>query len=168
MPARKKESRFVRVRRIPKGAVRSHLRTTQEFTPIQRGGDCLSGPCLEGTLQSIPELDSRRSTLVAMQFLLLAFAALLFSFGGLAMKASAGLTRMGPSLAVFVLFCGGAACQALGMRRTEMGVAYISVLGLEAITAFALSWLALGERVTISKIGALLLIMGGIALLDRH
>lgn len=83
------------------------------------------------------------------------------------MKASAGLTEAGPSIAVFVLFCAGAACQALGMRRTEMGVAYISVLGLEALTAFALSSLLLGERVTVSKVGALLLIMGGIALLQR-
>jgi multidrug transporter EmrE-like cation transporter len=69
---------------------------------------------------------------------------------------------------MFVLFCAGAACQAVGMRKTEMGVAYISVLGLEALAAFVLSWLALGERVTISKIGALLLIVGGIALLERH
>ena len=84
------------------------------------------------------------------------------------MKASSGLTRIGPSVAVFVLFCLGAGCQALGMRRTEMGVAYISVLGLEALAAFALSAIALGERVTISKIGALLLIVGGIALLDRQ
>ncbi len=84
------------------------------------------------------------------------------------MKASAGLTRLGPSVAVFALFCAGAACQTIGMRRTEMGVAYISVLGLEALAAFALSSLVLGERVTISKVGALLLIVGGIALLERQ
>ena len=84
------------------------------------------------------------------------------------MKASVGLTRTVPAMAVFVLFCAGAACQAVGMRRTEMSIAYISVLGLEALAAFALSWLVLGERVTISKIGALLLIVGGIALLERH
>jgi len=103
-----------------------------------------------------------------MPLFLLVLAAVLFSFGGLAMKASDGLTRFGPSVTIFVLFCAGAACQTVGMRRTEMGVAYISVLGLEALAAFALSSLALGERVTISKIGALLLIVGGIALLDRH
>jgi multidrug transporter EmrE-like cation transporter len=67
-----------------------------------------------------------------MPFFLLALAAVLFSFGGLAMNASAGLTHAGPSAAVFGLFCAGSACQAIGMRRTEMGVAYISVLGLEA------------------------------------
>ena len=103
-----------------------------------------------------------------MEFLLLAVAALLFSFGGLAMKASAGLTKAGPSAAVFVLFCAGAACQALAMRRVEMGAAYISVLGLEALTAFALSSVVLGERVTVGKIGALLLVVGGIALLQRQ
>lgn len=103
-----------------------------------------------------------------MPFFFLAVAAVLFSLGGLAMKASDGLTRIGPSFAIFFLFCGGAACQTLGMRRAEMSVAYISVLGLEALTAFGLSWLVLGERVTIPKIGALLLIVGGIALLDRQ
>jgi quaternary ammonium compound-resistance protein SugE len=103
-----------------------------------------------------------------MQLLFLVLAALLFSSGGLAMKASAGLTKLGPTIAVFLLFCAGAACQALGMRRTEMGVAYVSVLGLEALTAFALSSLVLGERVTISKVSALLLILGGIVLLNRH
>lgn len=104
----------------------------------------------------------------SMQLFLLVLAALLFSFGGLAMKASAGLTRVGPTLALFALFCGGAASQALGMRRAEMGVVYITVLGLEAVSAFALSWLALGERATISKVCALLLIVGGIALLERQ
>jgi multidrug transporter EmrE-like cation transporter len=103
-----------------------------------------------------------------MQFLILVSAAVLFSLGGLAMKASAGLTRVGPSLALFALFCAGAACQAIGMRRTEMSITYLLVLGLEALTAFALSWLVLGERVTISKAGALLLIVGGIALLERQ
>lgn len=83
------------------------------------------------------------------------------------MKASEGLTRLAPSTAVFVLFCGGAACQAIAMRRTEMGVAYIFVLGLEALAAFALSLGVLGEKATISKVCALLLIVGGIALLER-
>lgn len=103
-----------------------------------------------------------------MQLVLLVAAAFLFSLGGVAMKTSAGLTRIWPSLAVFALFSGGAACQALGMKRAEMGVVYVSVLGLEAIAAFTLSWLALGEKPTVSKLSALFLIVGGIALLQRQ
>src|ERR687885_8967 len=102
-----------------------------------------------------------------MQLFLLVLAALLFAFGGLSMKFSQGLTRVLPSVAVFALFSGGAACQALAMRRTEMGVSYLFVLGLEAVVAFGLSFLVLGERATIGKACALLLILGGIALLDR-
>ena len=102
-----------------------------------------------------------------MQLFLLIFAAVLFAFGGLSMEFSQGLTHTVPSVAVFVLFGGGAACQALAMRRTEMGVAYLFVLGLEALVAFVLSTVVLGERATISKACALLLIVGGMALLDR-
>lgn len=83
------------------------------------------------------------------------------------MKYSQGLTQAGPSIAVFVLFCLGAACQAVAMKRAEMGVAYIFVLGLEAILAFLLSVLMLGERASLSRVCAIALIVGGIALLER-
>lgn len=99
-------------------------------------------------------------------FLLIA-ASLLFAAGGLFMKYSEGLTRLSPSIAVFVFFCAGAACQALGMKRAEMGVAYIFVLGAEAIAAFLLSILILDERATLAKVCALALIVAGIALLER-
>lgn len=102
-----------------------------------------------------------------MYILLLIVASLLFAAGGLFMKFSNGLTKPLPSLGVFLFFCMGAACQALGMKRAEMGVAYIFVLGAEAIAAFVLSILILGERATIAKICALALIVGGIALLER-
>lgn len=101
-------------------------------------------------------------------FLILLFAAsILFSVGGIFMKYSAGLTNPLPSLGVFACFCLGAACQTLAMRRAEMSVVYIFVLGLEAITAFALSVGVLNERVTPAKVIALLLIVSGIALLNR-
>ncbi len=102
-----------------------------------------------------------------MYILLLIAASLLFATGGLFMKYSNGLTKPLPSIGVFVLFCIGAACQALGMKRAEMGVAYIFVLGAEAIAAFLLSTVMLGERATIAKVCALALIVGGIALLER-
>lgn len=102
-----------------------------------------------------------------MDFILLLAASVLFAIGGLFMKYSQGLTRPGPSVAVFALFCAGAACQAVAMRRAEMGVAYIFVLGLEAILAFLLSVFLLSERVNVSRVCAVALIVAGIALLER-
>jgi quaternary ammonium compound-resistance protein SugE len=102
-----------------------------------------------------------------MQFLLMAIAALLFAAGGLFMKASDGLTVPAPSAAVFLLFCAGAACQALAMKRGEMSAIYVVVLGMEAIAAFSLGTVILGEKASFTKLCALILIVGGIALLER-
>ena len=83
------------------------------------------------------------------------------------MKASDGLAKLLPSVAVFVLFCAGAACQTIAMKRGEMSAIYVLVLGLEAITAFTLGVTVLGEKVSLSKVCALVLIISGIALLER-
>lgn len=102
-----------------------------------------------------------------MQAGLLYGAAILFAVGGLFMKYSAGMTRVAPSIAFLVCFCAGASAQALAMRRADMGSVYIFVLGLEAVVALCLSLVVLGERVTVFKGVAVVLILAGIALLDR-
>jgi len=102
-----------------------------------------------------------------MQILLSAAAALLFAVGGLFMKYSDGMTKLVPAITVLLLFCCGAACQALAMKHAEMGPVYILVLGLEAVTAFVLSLAVLGERASIGRICAVVLILAGIALLER-
>lgn len=102
-----------------------------------------------------------------MYFGLLVLASVLFALGGVFMKYSAGLTRVGPSAGVFACFCFGAACQAIAMRRTEMSVVYVLVLGVEALAAFLLSIWILDEPVTPAKVLALALILSGIVLLER-
>jgi multidrug transporter EmrE-like cation transporter len=102
-----------------------------------------------------------------MYLLLLILASLLFATGGLFMKLSLGLTRLTPSLFVFLFFCAGAACQAIAMRRADMGVAYVFVLGLEAVAAFLISVFALNESATVSRVAAVVLIVAGIVLLER-
>ncbi|MES1258196.1 MAG: SMR family transporter [Acidobacteriota bacterium] len=101
------------------------------------------------------------------QFLLLTGAALAFALGGVAMKLSAGLTRLVPSACLFLLFCGGAALQALAMRHAGMGVTYIAVLGLEAALAFLLGVWLFSEPATPVRILAVALIAAGILLLRR-
>jgi multidrug transporter EmrE-like cation transporter len=102
-----------------------------------------------------------------MKLALLILAALLFAFGGLCMKLSDGLTKPVYSISVFILFCVGAAIQAVAMKRADMGVVYIFVLGLEAIAAFLLSVVVAGERATPGRAGAVLLIVLGMVLLER-
>lgn len=95
------------------------------------------------------------------QLVLLVLAAAAFAIGGLCMKLSVGLTRLWPSACVFVLFCIGAALQGVAMRRADLGVAYILVLGVEAILALLLSVVVLGETCPPGRIGAGALILLG-------
>jgi len=99
--------------------------------------------------------------------LLLILAALSFASGGIFMKNSVGLTRMWPSIFMSVLFVTGAGLQALAMLREDMSVAYISVLGLESLLAFAFGALLFGEAVSANRVCAIALILIGVALLRR-
>ena len=67
---------------------------------------------------------------------LLLLAALSFTVGGICMKHSDGLTKAGPSVLLGILFLLGAGLQALAMRREDMSVSYIFVLGMESVLAF--------------------------------
>jgi multidrug transporter EmrE-like cation transporter len=100
------------------------------------------------------------------RFTALAFlAASSFSIGGYFMKLSAGLTQILPTLMVFVCFGLGAAFQTLAMRGEQMGITYIVVLGLEAITAFLLSIFVLNEGSSTAKLVGVGLVLLGIVLL---
>jgi multidrug transporter EmrE-like cation transporter len=56
----------------------------------------------------------------------------------------------------------------LGMRRFDLGVAYIAVLGLEAALAFVLSVAVLHESYSVGRIIAIALILSGVALLRKY
>lgn len=92
-------------------------------------------------------------------------AALLFTAGGVAMKASAGMTRLAPTVLFLVLFAAGAACQALALRNAELGIAYVAVLGLETVLAAALGVLIFSERVSAPKCLGVIAVTVGIVLL---
>jgi quaternary ammonium compound-resistance protein SugE len=102
-----------------------------------------------------------------MQLLELTLASVCFAAGGVFMKWSEGATRPWPSAAFFGLFLAGAALQAIAMRETGLGVAYIFVLGLEALLAFVFSAFLFQERWPASRVVAVVLIVAGIALLRR-
>lgn len=92
-------------------------------------------------------------------------AAIAFTLGGVAMKYSAGLTRLWPALTMFALFAAGAAAQAMAMRRAEMSATYIFVLGLESVLAFGLGVVVFSEPAPPMRILAVALVTAGILLL---
>lgn len=98
---------------------------------------------------------------------LLVAAALAYTAGGVFMKYSEGLTRLAPSFAVGILFLFGAACQALAMRKEELSVSYVFVLGLESVLAFGFGVVFFGEAATVTRVAAVGLITLGIVLLHQ-
>ena len=97
----------------------------------------------------------------------LVVASVFYAVGGLFMKLSEGLARPWPVLAFLLLFAAGALLQARGMVGEDLGVSFVFVLGVEAIAATALSTLYLHERLSLSRIAAVLLVVGGVAWLRR-
>jgi small multidrug resistance pump/quaternary ammonium compound-resistance protein SugE len=65
-------------------------------------------------------------------------------------------------VAFLLLFGAGAVLQAFAMRSGELGIAYIFVLGAEALLAMLLSVLVLGESCPPGRIGAVALVLTGI------
>lgn len=97
----------------------------------------------------------------------LILASAIYAVGGLCMKLSVGLTRPWPTAMIFVLFMTGATLQTLGMRRADLGVAYIMVLGMEALAALALSIFLLGESWSLARLGAVAMVVAGVYWLRR-
>jgi multidrug transporter EmrE-like cation transporter len=100
-----------------------------------------------------------------LALLLSMLAALLFTVGGVFMKVSNGLARLGPAVLALALFLGGAVVQTLALERSELGVVYVFVLGLEAVLAFGFGVVFFHERVSLPKVLGVVLIIGGVALL---
>jgi multidrug transporter EmrE-like cation transporter len=100
-----------------------------------------------------------------MQLVLVGLAALFFTVGGIYMKRADGLRNTLATALFLVLFACGAAVQSQAMRGAELGATYVVVLGLEAALAVAFGALLFAEPLTAAKAAAVLLIVGGIAML---
>jgi multidrug transporter EmrE-like cation transporter len=98
-----------------------------------------------------------------MPLLPLVIASIAYAVGGLFMKASDGVTHFAPTAAFLALFAAGATLQAIGMKQAHMGVAYVFVLGVEAVAAVAISAVVLHEPYTPSRLAAIAVVIAGIA-----
>jgi multidrug transporter EmrE-like cation transporter len=102
-----------------------------------------------------------------MDLTLLLIAATLYSTGGLLMKYSQGLTNLRPTIGFVGLFVCAALLQGRAMRSADLGMAYILVLGIEAVMTIFFSALVLRETFTTARIIALLMVIAGSALLSQ-
>ncbi len=106
-----------------------------------------------------------------MNVLLALLASCSFAIGGVFMKYAngvQGITNLKPALATYGFFLVGASFQMVMMREAELGIAYVLVLGLEAILAVLFGLLLFKESVSWAKAVAMLLVVTGIALLNRE
>jgi multidrug transporter EmrE-like cation transporter len=63
---------------------------------------------------------------------------------------------------VFALFAAGAALQTLAMKREDLAVTYLVVVGIESVLAFLFGVLLFSESCTPARVAGVLLIAGGI------
>ena len=97
-----------------------------------------------------------------MNLLLSLLAAGAYTVGGVFMRKAEGFAHALPAAMVFGCFCVGAALQTLAMRRSELSINYILVLGLEAALALLLGIGWLGEGLSPRKLAGLALILAGV------
>jgi multidrug transporter EmrE-like cation transporter len=102
-----------------------------------------------------------------MNLFYLVTAALCFAAGGLFMKASSGATRLPPTVAFLFLFVAGALLQARAMRRADMSVVYVAVLGLEAVAVVIFSIAFLHEAFSWRRGLAVAIIIAAVMMLRR-
>jgi multidrug transporter EmrE-like cation transporter len=94
-------------------------------------------------------------------------AALAFTIGGVFMKLSHGFSQPLPSLVMIVLFMLGAILLTLSIEaRGELGPAYLVVVGLEAIMAFAFGAMLFGEQPNAGRLVGLVLLVIGMILIE--
>jgi multidrug transporter EmrE-like cation transporter len=102
-----------------------------------------------------------------MDLLLSAAAAFCYTVGGVFMQNSEGLTKLTPSLLVYLCFIAGATLHTIAVRiANSMGITYILILGLEAVLAVLFSILLLKEEgYSFLKLFGVVLVVIGVAFL---
>jgi len=81
------------------------------------------------------------------------------------MKQSHGFTRLWPSLATLVAMLASFGLLAAAMRNLPLSVAYMAWTGIGAVGAFIVGVTLLAEQANAMRIGAALLIVGGLTLM---
>lgn len=97
-----------------------------------------------------------------MTWVFLLLAGLLEIVWAVAMKQSAGFTRLWPTAIMGVSMIGSFGLLALAMRALPLGTAYVIWTGIGAVGAFLVGVMFLGEALTPLRVGAAILIVSGL------
>ena len=81
------------------------------------------------------------------------------------MKLSDGFTRLVPSTVTIVTMIMSFGLLSLAMRTLPLGTAYMMWTGIGAVGAFIVGILVLGEAVTVMRVLAAVMIVGGLVLM---
>ena len=81
------------------------------------------------------------------------------------MKQSAGFTRLWPSVATLGFMAVSFALLSISMKTLPMGTAYVVWTGIGAVGAFVVGVVFLQEHLSLMRVLAALLIVGGIVLM---
>ena len=100
-----------------------------------------------------------------MAWILLVIAGVLEIVWAFFMKQSDGFTRLGASAITIVAMVASFALLSLSMRSLPLGTAYTIWTGIGAVGAFVVGILVLGEQASAMRIGAAVLIVGGLVLM---
>ena len=100
-----------------------------------------------------------------MAWFYLLIAGLLEVAWSFAMKQSAGLTRLAPTLVMIVTMLGSFGLLALAMRTLPLSTAYPIWTGIGALGAFVVGMTVLGESASPARLAAAGLILAGLAIL---
>ncbi|WP_170340063.1 DMT family transporter [Ruegeria arenilitoris] len=96
-----------------------------------------------------------------MSWIFLLFAGLLEIVWAVAMKQSAGFTRLWPTVVMGGAMAGSFGLLALAMRSLPLGTAYVLWTGIGAVGAFLVGVMFLGEALTPLRVIAATLIVSG-------
>ena len=86
--------------------------------------------------------------------------------GTTALKMSSGLTRLVPSVIVGVAYLLSFVLLAFAVKHLQVSVAYAIWSGVGTAAIAVIGWFAFGESLTVAKVGALLLIIAGVVILN--
>lgn len=100
-----------------------------------------------------------------MAWIWLVVAGLLEIIWAFSMKQSDGFTRVGPTLVTVVAMIASFALLSVSMKTLPLGTAYTVWTGIGAVGAFLVGIAVLGEQVSVMRVVAALLIVGGLVMM---
>ncbi|MBH1965509.1 MAG: QacE family quaternary ammonium compound efflux SMR transporter [Comamonadaceae bacterium] len=99
-------------------------------------------------------------------WLILGLAILAEVVGTLALKASDGFTRLGPSLLVVAGYGTAFFCLSLTLRTIPMGIAYAIWSGVGLVLITIAGWMLFGQKLDAAALGGMALIVAGVAVMN--